>query len=305
MSFQDTLEQLLDPALQLRSSALVELSDLAGDDQETLVQRWPDIDPVRRLKVVQTLSEILEDNIDLNFDAVFKNALEDPDAEVRAAAIRGLFEYEAEDMIPVLAGLMRDDPDEEVRAVAAEGLGRYALAAEHDKLSEAAVVRVRQTLTDSAIDMSEEETVRAKAIEALGALSGEETSELIESVYDEGTLRLRIGAVDAMGRSCDEAWLPHILQELNDDDAEMRHAAAFAAGCIGDEGAIPSLAELAMGDEDFEVRVAAVRALGEIGGRLARVALNNLIYEGDHALRDAISEAMAELSFAEDPLRPS
>jgi hypothetical protein len=47
-----------------------------------------------------------------------------------------------------------------------------------------------------------------------------------------------------------------------------------------------------------------VHALGEIGGARAKVALKSVLYEGEDDLADAVHEAMAEIEFNEDPLRP-
>src|SRR3972149_161901 len=116
------------------------------------------------------------------------------------------------------------------------------------RLGAPAPAAVRQALTAAVEDPEQDETVRARAIEALGALSGEEIQNLIESVYEEASIDLKIGAVDAMGRSCDEYWLPIVLRELTNEAPEMRHAAAFAAGLLGAEEAVSPLADLAMYD---------------------------------------------------------
>jgi HEAT repeat protein len=86
---------------------------------------------------------------------------------------------------------------------------------------------------------------------------------------------------------------------------EMRHAAAFAAGEIGDEETIEPLKKMAIRDPDKDVQLAAVHALGEIGGARARVALKTVLFEGDDDLRQAIEEAMAEVDFHENPLSPN
>ena len=70
-----------------------------------------------------------------------KLALSDEEPYVRAAAIRGLDEYEGNDLIPVLINLLLIDPDTEVRREAAIGLGRYALQAELEQLNHADAAR--------------------------------------------------------------------------------------------------------------------------------------------------------------------
>jgi HEAT repeat protein len=293
-----------DPEQQPSAAQLASLSHLDREDTALLAEAWADVEAERKRRVLLQLAEMAEDNVDLNFDAAFKLALEDEDGDVRAQALRGLVEYEARDLIPVLGRLLREDPHAEVRREAAIALGRYALEAELDHLQESDRNDIAAVLMESAEDTEEEDVVRAKAIEALGAISGEETDNLVESVYEEDSLVLKIGAVDAMGRSCNELWLPVVLREMENRAPLMRHAAAYAAGEIADEEAVSPLQRMAIQDPDREVRLAAIRALGEIGGPKASVALKTVLYEGHDDDRPAIEEAQQELSSRDDPLRP-
>jgi HEAT repeat protein len=305
MTLESLLEGIADPEGKLSATQLASLSDLADEDSQELAEAWAEIPPDRRLRIINELAELAADNVDLNFDAIYKLALTDEDAHVREAAIRGLYEYEGRDLISPLANLLRNDPAVSVRREAAIALGRYAVAAELGYLSDGDVVAVRDALTESSEDLDEDEKVRARAIEALGAITDEETENLIESIYQEDNIWLKVGAVDAMGRSCNEVWLPTILQEMQNRAPEMRHAAAFAAGEIGDEEAVQPLKRMAIEDPDREVQLAAIHSLGEIGGAPARVALQAVLFEGDDSLREAVEEAMAEIAFNDDPLRPS
>ena len=255
-------------------------------------------------RILIQMAEMAEDNIDLNFDAAYKLSLKEEDGSVRAAALRGLLEYEGTDLIAVLAEMLREDPDIEVRGEAAIALGRYALEAELGHMDDKYRDVIAEVLIESAEDNDEDEGVRAKSIEALGALSGEETDNLIESIYAEDSLTLKIGAVDAMGRSCNEAWLPIVIKEMEHRAPIMRHAAAFAAGEIEDDEAVGPLQRMAIQDPDREVRLSAIRALGEIGGPRATVALKTVLYEGNDDDREVILEVQQEMSFRDDPLRP-
>jgi HEAT repeat protein len=304
MAFDSDLADLADASKRLSSTQLTSLSDLEPEDAADLAAAWREIETNRRFSIVTELAELAQDNVELNFDAVYKVALGDEEAAVRAAALRGLFEYEGRDLIPVLADVLRDDPEADVRREAAVALGRYALAAELEQLPQIDGAAVREVLIESAEDLEEDERVRARAIEALGAMSGEETENLIESVYEEASLWLKVGAVDAMGRSCNPSWLPLVMREMESMAPEMRHAAAYAAGEIGEEEAVPQLKRIAVDDPDKDVQLVAVRAIGEIGGDQAKVALQAILYEGDDSLQEAVEEAMSEIAFNDDPLQP-
>jgi HEAT repeat protein len=304
MAFDSDLADLADTTKRLSSTQLAGLSDLDPEDAAELAAAWSEIETNRRFNIVTELAELAQDNVELNFDAVYKVALGDEEATVRAAALRGLFEYEGRDLIPALAEVLRQDPDAGVRRESAVALGRYALAAELEQLPQSDGAAVREVLIESAEDLEEDERVRARAIEALGAMSGEETENLIESVYEEDSLWLKVGAVDAMGRSCNPSWLPLVMREMESRAPEMRHAAAYAAGEIGEEEAVQQLKRMAVDDPDKDVQLVAVRAIGEIGGDQAKVALKAILYEGDDSLQDAVEEAKSEIAFNDDPLQP-
>jgi len=302
MTFESALEEIVSPEQRLSATKLVDLSNLDGEDTQRLAETWPEIDERRRFSIVSELRELADDNVDLNFDAVFRMALTDDSPLVRAAAVLGLYEYEGRDLISIFADMLRNDPDPDVRREAAIALGRYALAAELGQLRDSDCDLIRDVLEESVEDEDEDERVRARAIEALGAISGEETDNLIESIYGEDSLWLKVGALDAMGRSCNDVWLPIILREIEHPAPEMRHAAVFAAGEIGDERAVQALKRAAIEDPDADVQRAAVHALGEIGGPESRVALKAILYEGDDSLNEDVEEALAEAAFADDPL---
>ena len=305
MTFESTLHEIADPSQRPSAQQLVNLSNLDREEARELAEAWPAIEAPKRLSLITNLIDLAEDNVELNFDAVFKTALRDAEADVRAAAVRGLYECEHNDLIPALTDMLRNDPDAVVRREGAIALGRFALAAEFGNLRADEGEAIKATLIESAEDLDEDDRVRARAIEALGAISGEDTENLIESIYhEEDSLWLKIGAADAMGRNANEVWLPLVLSEMESLAPEMRHAAAFAAGEIGDEKAIAPLKLLAREDPDREVQLVAIHALGEIGGAEAGVALKSLLYEGDDDLRAAIEEALAEVAFRDDPLNP-
>jgi hypothetical protein len=302
VSFESDLADLGDLNRRPSATQLVNFTELDDIELARFAEIWPEIDGSRRFLVITELAELAGDNVDLNFDAIYKIALRDEEPELRGAALRGLYEYEARDLIPVLADVLRNDPDSGVRREAAVALGRYALAAELGQLTAGDAATVREVLFESAEDLEEDDLVRARAIEALGALSGEETENLIESIYEEDSMWLKIGAVDAMGRSCDPVWIPLILREMENPAPEMRHAAAFAAGEIGEEETVEPLKRMAVLDPDHEVQLAAVHSLGEIGGAQARVALKAILFEGEESLEEAVQEAIGEIEFSEDPL---
>jgi HEAT repeat protein len=301
MSLTEYLSELSDVRKPLRASRLVDLSNLTGEEQRELAERWLQIDLKRRRRVVQDLGELAEDNVELNFDAVFFVALRDPDPQVRVEAIQGLWEYEGRDLIEPLVHILHEDNDAGVRSAAAMALGRFALAAEFDALRPRDVALVDRALRTVIDNPNEVVEVRARAVEAIGARSEPWAREILEQAYRSGNRRLMVSSLHAMGRSCDEHWLPTLIRELGSEDPELRYEAATACGALEDEAAVPYLAPL-IRDEDEEVRSAAIDALGKIGGAQARRVLREHADDEDETVREAVAAALAQAEFQDDPM---
>jgi HEAT repeat protein len=301
VSLEAYLRELADPEQPLAVAKLTNLSALRADEATLFSAAWAEMELSRRQQLIQELSELAEDNVELNFDAVYFVALGDRDPHVRVGAIRGLWEYAGRDLIDVLLTLLESDADAAVRAEAALALGRFVVEAEFDAVRPAAAERVEQALRRAFEDGGEVLEVRSRALESLGARSADWVRELVAEAFHSAERRLRLSAAHAMGRSCDSAWLPDLIAELESDDAEMRYEAAGALGSIADEAAAPALARL-LDDEDAEVQQAAIAALGEIGGGVAKEALKEVAASAGGRPREAALAALAEIDFAEDPL---
>ena len=188
-----------------------------------------------------------------------------------------------------------------MRAEAALALGRFVLKAELETLRDADAERVEDALRAVIADAGEVVEVRGRALESIGARSSAPVAALIRDAFEAGERTLQLGAVHAMGRSCDDTWLLLLFDELENDDAEMRYEAAVACGAIASPEAVAPLSPL-LYDDDPEVREAAIGALGEIGGEGAKRTLEELRDEADGATREAVLAALAAAGFGEDPL---
>lgn len=299
MSLQSCLALLANSSQSLSASALTQLSDLWPDEVRLLAILWPQLPVERRRQVVGMLADLAEDNVEVNFDAVFRLCLGDADAQVRVGAIEGLWENQDRSLLGPLASLMREDADEEVRAAAATALGQFALLAETGELSGADAARVDEAFLATIDDPEETLEVHRRALEAIGIRSLDRVVELIKAAYYSDDPLLKYSALFAMGRNADPRWLPLLLLELKSSDAEARCEAAVACGELEDEKAVPYLVPL-MEDEDIQVALAAIESLGHIGGRLAKQTLRKMATNPDERLASAALEALEELGLGDD-----
>lgn len=298
--FEHYLATLGDSQLPLSVSNLTMLSDLNTSQIRQLQEIWMHLSRERRQRVVQELASLAEDNVDLDFNSVFKMALTDEDPQIRIAAIDGLWEDTERSLIDTLIKMSRTDPSTEVRAAAAGSLGRYVYQDEMGKLDRASSDKIRTTLLSLIHNPQEPVEVARRALEAISFLSGnEEVTRLIDRAYNSGTLKMRASAVFAMGRNCDERWLGIIINEMHSPSPEMRYEAARACGELEDKRAVSHLAPL-IDDNDAEVRHAAVEALGHIGGNVARRILRKCLDSDDPEVEQLARQALHEIGLNEN-----
>jgi aminopeptidase N len=166
----------------------------------------------------------------------------------------------------VLPGLA--DPEPWVREVAVDQLGKFsddpALAARLTEIaSKDSAYRVRAaallalgqrkaegamgTLEDAAKTDSPDDVIRRAALRAMGVLGNDRAApRLLEWLEPGKPMRLRTAAVDSLGQIAkkDESVESRLIALLNDPDFDIRLAAVYALGARGDPAAIEPLENL-------------------------------------------------------------
>ena len=301
MTLEAYIAELGDESSPVKRSGLLQLSSLTRDDAREFRSYWRRVGRERRREVLAALVELSEDNLELDFTAIFRACLSDECEVVREQATRGLLETDDRAIIRPLIGLLKDDPSAGVREAAAISLSKFADLAQQGKLMSRDGQRIQAALLEVIERGDESSDVQRRAIEAIGSFDTLETSQIVGEAYELSDSAMRQSAIYAMGRSSNSEWLPTVLREMNAADPAIRYEAANACGLLGDESTIPQIAAL-INDEDIEVQCAAAIALGNIGGPVAKRALRRALDVGDDALTEAVTEALENLEFDEDPL---
>jgi HEAT repeat protein len=295
--FGRTLERLQEAGPQ--RADLLELSNLHGKMLDQLAEAWPSFPLERRQGIIARLIEIAEADFEADFCEVFRIGLADEDPQVRASSIEGLWEVDEVTLIRPLVRALSEDPAEIVREAAATSLGRFALRAEMDQLQPRLSTMVWEALWNTVRDEGDDLHVRRRALESLAYFDRPEVREAIGRAYEHEDDAMRISAVFAMGRSADEEWSGIVMDELSSMDPAMRYEAARACGELQIAGAVARLSRMTA-DTDLEVKLAAVWALGQIGGPESRRVLDICAEMGDDALRAAARSALDELDYVEE-----
>jgi HEAT repeat protein len=250
---------------------------------------------------VEALVELAEASFQVNFDAIFRHCLADPDERVRAIAIDGLWENENRSLIGPFLTILRGDPSAQVRAAAASGLGRFVLAGELEKLEAPVEARILTELLTTIHTAEESVEVRRRAVESVGYACTPEALEALDMAYDDEDERMRMSAIVGMGRSCDKRWKSIVMAELASPSAAMRYEAALASGGLALREAVPALSHL-LDDSDRQVRDATIWSLGQIGGPQAKEVLLAAYSDADEDTQALLDEALAEQALSEGAL---
>ncbi len=276
---------------------LFALSDLTLPDQAQVRREWMTIPEERRNLAVQELTLASETELSLHLGRFLRVVLADESSRNRALAVAGLWEEIDESLIGPLVDLLYNDLSEDVRAAAAEALGGYVLAGELDEIDPAQAMRVEEALLSILSSDLEPLAVQCRALESI-AYSGETgVRQLIEDGYYSPYEEMRVAALNAMARSADIRWRDAAQAELISPDVPMRVAAARACGELEHKDALPDIFEL-LSDEEKEVRLAALFALGRIGGKDAVEILTAAATSEDEEEAAAAEEALEDTLFA-------
>ena len=303
LPIEEIIADLVSTEQALRSSSLVDLSNLSSEELGLLQQAWANIQPKRRCRIICRLVEMAEDNCELDFDNIFRDCLKDQDAEVRTKAVEGLWESEDASLINPFINLLEKDSSESVPVAAATALGKFAMLAELNKLRSGYTSRICQALLGVISDENRDVEVRRRALEAVAPLNLPQVGKIIKEAYHSHSRKFKISAIYAMGKNCNRSWLPVLLEELSSADTEIRYEAVAACGELGEKEAAPYLMKL-IGDPDVDIQVAVLQALGKIGGSETKRCLQQCLKNPSEVIRQAAEQALNELEAEEWPFTP-
>lgn len=132
--------------------------------------------------------------------------------------------------------------------------------------------------------------VRRESVLALGKLGGHDAVQLLLGMTDDPEADVRAAACRALGALKVERALKPLLAILeSDQDDDVRVECLRALGQLGDPGAVPLIEKKAVGGlfsrTPREVRIAAYRALAGIGTPRAKALLEKAAEDADTAIR--------------------
>lgn len=263
------------PERAVSATVVYGLSDLSTSEQRAVKHEWARLGSAAKRRILRSLIEASEAMFELNYREMAMLGLDDEDGLARAAAIELLWTDETVETLRRLMALAAEDPDLSVRATALKELGRFVLLGEYGDIPAEAAEQAQSLALRLHTDPREPLETRRRALEALSNSSHPEVERLIREAYADGNHDLKISALFAMGRTCSKVWRDILIEELDSHDNELVFEALTACGQIQLEDSARRVGELAT-SEDREIQLAAIWALGEIGGNHAFEILTSL-----------------------------
>ncbi len=298
--FQDVLAMLLDDDQDFPKRYLYQFSDVAPTQLREFLEIWPRVALPRKQSLLAKMEDQSGEDTLLSFDDLARALLSDPDAPVRAAAIRLLNECDDPRLVPVFLDILTGDSDTEPRAAAATALGLFVLQGELDEIPAQTLREIEDALL-GVIGGSDRPEVRRRALESIGFSSRPEVPALLEAAYWRENPAWTASALFAMGRSSDDRWQEEVMRMLSSENQKIRLAAVRAAGELALSPARPVLLEMLEEEENEDIFSELIWSLSQIGGEDVRTYLENLldISEDDEQMV-FIEDAIANLDFTED-----
>jgi HEAT repeat protein len=267
------IEQLESEDLEVRRAAVVALGRIGDASAVPALIEILEEDAELVIHAADALAKIGDPRA---FDALLA-LVGDASAAVRQAVVGALNSLGSPEMpgrvLPLLG-----DADPNVRESAVKIAGYFGYPGCVDPLLE----RCRD----------EDERVRRAAVEHLPYLEDERATPALVRALRHETPKVRAAAAGAMAQAEGPEISTHLIEALGDEDSWVRY---FAARSLGRRRVVEStsaLAKLAQADRANHVRIAAVEALGEIGGERAARFVAPLVNSDDSDLARAAHRAL-------------
>jgi HEAT repeat protein len=270
------IEQLGSEDLEIRKAAVVALGRIGDARAAPALIEALDEDAELVIPAADALAKIGDPRA---FEALLA-LVGDPNAGVRQAVVGALNSLGSPQMPARVLPLLEDaDPNVRESAVKVAGYFGYPECVE-------LLLKRRH---------DEDERVRRAAVEHLPFIEDERATPALVSALRHETPKVRASAASALALAEGAEVAASLIEALGDEDSWVRY---FAARSLGRQMIVESadaLAALAREDKANHVRIAAVEALGNIGGETAFKAVTPLLKSDEPDIVRVAADALGRM----------
>ena len=256
------LEQTNSDDVEIRRASVIALGRLGHKNATPAIVRLLLEDPELRVDAAHSLAK-------LGDESALEGLIEmmgDPDAAVRQAVVGALNSIGSSKMSSRVQLLMTD-PNPLVRESAAKIAGYFGYPAAGDQLIKSC--------------SDEDERVRQAAVEHLPFLEDDRVGAVLTNAISNDTARVRAAAARALAQRSDDESMTALLSALHDPDLWVRYFAARSLGNFDGPEVVQRLSEIVEKETHNNVRIAALEALGKVGGDVAAKTIQSCIEASD------------------------
>lgn len=267
------VEQLGSEDLEIRKAAVVALGRIGDARAAPALIEVLDEDPELVIPAADALAKIGDPRA---FEALLA-LVGDTNAGVRQAVVGALNSLGSPLMQGRVLPLLEDD-DPNVRESAVKIAGYFG----YPECVELLLKRCHD----------EDERVRRAAVEHLPFIEDERATPSLVSALRHETPKVRAAAAGALALAEGAEVSASLIEALGDEDSWVRYFAARSLGRLKVVESADALAGLARDDKANHVRIAAVEALGSIGGETAVGAITSILKSDEPDLARAAVNAL-------------
>jgi len=267
------LEQTNSEDVEIRRASVIALGRLGHKKATSVIVRLLLEDSELRIDAAQSLAK-------LGDESALEGLIEmmgDPDAAVRQAVVGALNSIGSSQMSSRVQSLL-NDPNPLVRESAAKIAGYFGYPASADLLLKSC--------------KDEDERVRQAAVEHLPFLEDDRVEAVLIDAVRHDTRRVRAAAARALAQQQNQESMNALLDALNDDDLWVRYFAARSLGNYQLPIVVEALSVVVNRETHNNVRIAALEALGRLGGDVASSTIESYIDAPDQDVARAAVESL-------------
>ncbi len=263
----DLALEALEKADDVRIATMIgAFSDLTDKMEQRFLTVWQGLTPAFQETFFHRLAfAAAEDNL-LDFTVIAFHGLRSPQAGIRWVALRLLEDVRKSALLEEMIRLADADPDTAVREEAVKGLGRFLVDCDLSERHQKRAERIRTALEQ--LRTSDNETVALAAMESLAFVDPGSIDEQVRACLIGRHSREVCAGLRAIQNSLNRKWAADVLDNLDEDNPDIRLEAIRAAGQLQLKKALPSLQRLLVDfDElDDDTLEAVILAASQIGG---------------------------------------
>jgi HEAT repeat protein/uncharacterized membrane protein YraQ (UPF0718 family) len=273
-SIPPLINTLEDENFNVQQEVVFALVSLGNMTIAHLNNMWKSGDQKERQRVVYLLAKLGDEKS----ISIMKEALEDADVQIRIQAAQGLAAFGVKGASLLLKAL--NDPDMNVRKAAVHSLGEIKDPKTVKALLPLLNSDLKEEVLQVLISIGSEDSLpvilslvkdknarlRSSAAAALGEIGNKKATQPLIALLMDKDVDVRLAAAEALGKLQDTAASKQLITLLSSGDIRMRRAAARALGTAGDNDAVAPLLKV-LSEEDVELRGDALLSINYISQR--------------------------------------